>query len=51
MIFRGHYSLHRVSPVRSTYPRLIAVMNYNTEPDWMGTPHINEEVYGLRHRN
>lgn len=20
----------------------------NTEPNWMGTPHINEEVYGLR---
>lgn len=50
MVFRGHYSLHRVSAVRSRHPPLISVMNYNAEPDWVGTPHINEVVYGLRQR-
>ncbi len=50
MVFRGRYSLHRVSPVRGRTPRLIAVMNNATESDWMGTPRINEQVYGLRER-
>ena len=51
MIFRGHYSLHRVSPVKSSYSRLVAVMNYNTEPNWVGTPKVNNDIYGLDQRN
>jgi hypothetical protein len=51
MIFRGHYSLHRVSPVKSRYTRLVAVMNYHTEPNWVGTPKVNNDIYGLDQRN
>jgi hypothetical protein len=50
MIFRGHYSLHRVSPVKSSYNRLVAVMNYSTEPNWVGSPKVNNDIYGLDQR-
>ena len=48
MIFRGIYSLHRVSPVRGSMARLIAIFSYSTQPGWTGTAYVNEAVYGLR---
>jgi hypothetical protein len=50
MIFLGRYALHQVSPVRSSIPRLMTIINYATEPDWQGDSHLNKEVYGLRFR-
>ncbi len=38
MVFHGHYTLHRVSPVRSSYPRLIPVMNYKHRAKRDGRP-------------
>ncbi len=48
MIFRGRYSLHRVSPVTSPWSRVIAIFQYSTEPGWTGTPLTNELVFGPR---
>ncbi len=48
VIFYGHNSLHRVSPVRGTRPRLIAVMCYEQEPGVVGTDDMNAAIYGPR---
>jgi len=48
MVFRGRYSLHRVSPVEGDVNRLVAILTYSTEPNWMGTPRTNELVFGPR---
>jgi hypothetical protein len=48
MIFRGHYSLHRVSPVTGSRLRLIAVLSYSTQPGYHGSDLANRLVYGER---
>jgi hypothetical protein len=48
MIFRGHYSLHRVSPVTGSRLRLIAVLSYSTQPGYHGKDLANRLVYGER---
>ena len=48
MIFRGHYSLHRVSAVTGPRRRLIAVLSYSTERDYLGSDLANRLVYGER---
>ena len=48
MVFRGRYALHRVSPVRGDLIRLVAILTYSTEQNWMGTPKTNELVFGQR---
>lgn len=48
MIFRGHYSLHRVSPVMGSRLRLIAVLSYSTQPGYHGSDLANRLVYGER---
>jgi hypothetical protein len=48
MIFRGHYSLHRVSPVEGKTPRLVAILSYSTKPNYYGSMVANRLVYGDR---
>ena len=48
MVFRGRYSLHRVSPVDGDVTRLVAILTYSTKPNWLGTPRTNELVFGPR---
>ena len=48
MIFRGHYALHRVSPVAGERPRLVGVFMYDTRPDNAGTIETTIAVYGPR---
>ena len=46
VLFRGRYSLHRVTPVRGTLPRLVAVLSYDTEPGVRLTEHNRLLFYG-----
>jgi hypothetical protein len=48
MIFHGHNSLHRVSPVTGQRLRLIAVFSYATQPGYHGEDLANRLVYGER---
>jgi hypothetical protein len=48
MIFRGHYSLHRVSAVTGPRRRLIGVLSYSTQRDYLGSDLANRLVYGER---
>ncbi len=48
VLFRGCTSLHRVTPVVGSKPRLMAVFVYETEPGVIGDPMVNETVYGPR---
>lgn len=48
MIFHGHNSLHRVSPVTGSRLRLIAVLSYSTQPGYHGKDLANRLVYGER---
>jgi hypothetical protein len=48
MIFRGRYSMHRVSPVTGDRLRLIAVLSYSTQPRYLGSDLANRLVYGER---
>ncbi len=46
VLFRGRYSLHRVTPVEGTRARLTAVLAYDTEPGRMLTEHTRRLFYG-----
>jgi len=48
VIFHGHRSLHRVTPVAGARPRLVAVMGYEETPGVVGTAEMNAAVYGPR---
>ena len=45
-VFRGHNSLHRVTPVRGPWPRLAAVLSYVREPGVTFTPYAQKLFYG-----
>ena len=46
VLFRGRYSLHRVTPVEGRRPRLVAVLSYDTEPGVMLSEHNRRIFYG-----
>jgi hypothetical protein len=46
VLFRGRYSLHRVTPVEGERPRLVAVLSYDTEPGVKLTEHNRRLFYG-----
>ena len=48
VIFHGHRSLHRVTPVEGARPRLVAVMGYEEAPGVVGTAEMNAAIYGPR---
>ena len=46
VLFRGRYSVHRVTPVEGTRPRLVAVLSYDTQPGVMLSEHNRKLFYG-----
>ncbi len=46
VLFRGRRSLHRVTPVSGSRPRMVAVLSYDTEPGVTLTEHNRMLFYG-----
>lgn len=46
VVFQGRYTLHRVTEVHGTEPRLIAVLSYDVEPGTLLSPHTRKTFYG-----
>ena len=47
-LFRGHYSLHRVTPVEGDRQRLQAILGYSTKPGLLGSKASSILHYGPR---
>jgi hypothetical protein len=47
-LFRGHYSLHRVTAVEGERRRLQAILGYSTKPDLLGSKASSILHYGPR---
>lgn len=47
-LFRGHYSLHRVTTVQGKRPRLQAILGYTTRPGMLGKKESSILHYGPR---
>ena len=47
-LFRGHYSLHRVTPVKGQRKRLQAILGYTTKPGFKGSLKSSILHYGPR---
>ena len=45
-IFAGRYSLHRVTQVRGTMDRLVAVFTFSSEPDFVNSPEVQRMFWG-----
>jgi len=45
-LFKGRYSMHRVTPVKGLNPRIIALPTYVTNPYLMNRPHHAKGFYG-----
>ena len=45
-IFKGRYTLHRVSPLAGDRPRYVAIFSYVEEPDMVATPERCLQLYG-----
>jgi len=46
LVFAGRYSLHRVSPIGGTTPRLVGLFGYDTKPGTMSSDLLKEVRYG-----
>jgi hypothetical protein len=46
LVFAGRNSLHRVSPIRGAWPRLVALLGYDTKPGTMSSDLLKEVRYG-----
>ncbi len=46
VLFRGRHSIHRVTPVEGSLPRLVAVLSYSVVPGVMLTEYNRELFYG-----
>lgn len=45
-LFRGRYSLHRVTPLSGSRPRYVAILSYVDQPDMVATPERAKQLYG-----
>lgn len=45
-IFKGRYSLHRVTPLSGTITRYVAIFSYVEEPGMVGSPERTRQLYG-----
>jgi hypothetical protein len=45
-IFKGRYSLHRVTPLAGPITRYVAIFSYVEEPDMVGSPERTRQLYG-----
>lgn len=48
-LFKGRYSVHRVTPVEGPNPRLIALLAYSRAPDMYATPERSQQIWGMVH--
>jgi hypothetical protein len=46
LVFAGRHSLHRVSPIGGTTPRLVALFGYDTRPGTMSSELLKAVRYG-----
>jgi hypothetical protein len=46
LVFAGRHSLHRVSPIRGTTARLVALFGYDTQPGTMSSDLLKAVRYG-----
>lgn len=46
MVFEGRRSLHRVSPVEGSTPRVVALFGFSTEPGTCSSEHLRRVRYG-----
>lgn len=46
LVFAGRNSIHRVSPIAGTTPRLVALLGYDTKPGTMSSELLKEVRYG-----
>lgn len=47
-LFRGEYSLHGVSRIEGSRPRITAIFTYDEKPDRRASDEINIRIYGQR---
>ena len=47
-LFRGHYSLHRVTEVKGSRRRIQAILGYSTQRNWVGSKESSILHYGPR---
>lgn len=45
-IFKGRYSLHRVTPLGGVTPRYVAIFSYVAQPGMVGSPERTRQLYG-----
>ena len=45
-IFKGRYSLHRVTPLEGARPRYVAIFSFTEEPGMVGSPERTRQLYG-----
>lgn len=45
-IFKGRYSLHRVTPLAGPRPRYVAIFSFAEEPNMVGSPERTRQLYG-----
>lgn len=45
-IFRGRYSLHRVTPITGSRRRYVAIYSFAERPDMIGSPERTRQLYG-----
>ena len=50
-LFRGGYSLHGVTKVEGSHPRISAILTYDEQPDRVIDDEINIRIYGSRVEN
>jgi hypothetical protein len=43
-IFKGRYSLHRVTPLAGSRARYVAIFSYVEEPDMVGSPERSAQL-------
>jgi hypothetical protein len=46
LLFKGRYSIHRVTPIAGRTTRLMGLFGYDSQPDVHSTPHLLEMRYG-----
>ena len=46
LLFKGRYSIHRVTPIAGKTTRLMGLFGYDSQPDVCSTPHLLEMRYG-----
>ncbi len=45
-LFKGRYSLHRVTPLKGRRPRYVAIFSYVDQPNMVGAPERTRQLYG-----